>query len=81
MTGDNSVSDVYLGYDIALYIANILDKYGVKFPISIDKYKYYGAVSNIHIKPSYDVTGKILFFENTSKFLLKATKDGWTIDE
>lgn len=81
MTGDNSVSDVYLGYDVAMYIANVLEKYGSKFPISIDKYKYYGAVSNFHLKPSYNPQGNILFFENTSKFLLKATKEGWIAEE
>lgn len=81
MTGDHSVSDVYLGYDVAMYIANVIERYGSKFPISIDKYKYYGVVSNFHLKPSYDPEGRILFFENTSKFLLKAAKEGWISED
>jgi hypothetical protein len=77
MTNDQVVNDVFVGYDVGMYIAHLMDKYGVKFPLSADGYKYYGAVSNIHIKPSYNPNGKILFFENTSKFLLQATKNGW----
>lgn len=77
MTNDQVVNDVFVGYDVGMYIAHLMDKFSVKFPLSADGYKYYGAVSNIHIKPSYNPNGKILFFENTSKFLLQATKNGW----
>ncbi|MFY7861947.1 MAG: hypothetical protein ACOVP5_06930, partial [Chitinophagales bacterium] len=77
MTNDQVVTDVFIGYDVGMYLAHLIDKFGVKFPLSVDGYKYYGAVSNIHIKPSYNPNGKILFFENTSKFLLQATKNGW----
>lgn len=81
MTSDNTVSDVFLGYDVAMYIANIFDKYGQNFPLQLDQYKYYGAVSNIHMKPMYDTDRRISYFENTSKFLLKATREEWVQEE
>jgi len=81
LTKDNSVSDVFLGYDVAMYVAEVLDRYGIKFPLSLDKYRYNGVVTNVSMKPTYDGKSKLLFFENSTKFLLKATKDGWILEE
>lgn len=77
MTKDRAVTDVFLGYDVAMYIASVFNKYGVKFPLSIHEYDYNGAMTNIHIKPLYDSNGELLFFENEEKTLLRATKEGW----
>lgn len=76
-TKDNIVSDVFLGYDVANYITELFDRYGVKFPLSIDKYKHIGIASNFLFRPQFDSKGNILFFENMSKFMLRATQDGW----
>lgn len=81
LTKDNVTSDVFLGYDVASYITEVLDKYGVKFPLSIENYKYNGVVTNVNMRPNFDKNNRLLFFENTSKFLLRATKDGWMIEE
>lgn len=76
-TNDNIVSDVFLGYDVVNYITELFDRYGVKFPLSIDKYKHVGVSSNFLFRPQYDAKGNILFFENMSKYFLKLTEDGW----
>jgi hypothetical protein len=81
LTKDNITSDVFLGYDVACFTAEVLDKYGVKFPLSIENYKYNGVVTNVNMRPTYDTKSRLLFFENTSRFLLKATKDGWILEE
>ena len=77
LTKDRAVTDVFLGYDVAMYVTTLLNDYGVKFPLSIDKFRYFGAATNVHMKPLYNGKGKLLFFENQSKTLLRATKEGW----
>jgi hypothetical protein len=82
LTKDNITSDVFLGYDVASYITEVLDRYGVKFPLSVENYKYNGIVTNVNMRPNFDnKNSRLLFFENASKFLLRATKDGWVIEE
>lgn len=81
LTKDNITSDVFLGYDVACFVSEVLDKYGVKFPLSIENYKYNGVVTNVNMRPTYDTKNRLLFFENTSRFLLKATSAGWIQEE
>lgn len=77
MTKDRAITDVFLGYDVAMYVATVLNNYGVKFPLSIQEYKHYGSIMNINIRPIYDNNSNLLFFENDAKTLLRATDDGW----
>jgi hypothetical protein len=82
MTKDNITSDVFLGYDVASYIAEVLDRFGVKFPLSCENYKYNGVVTNVNMRPNFDnKNSRLLFFENSTKLLLRATKDGWVVEE
>ena len=71
------MTDVFLGYDVAMYITTVLNNYGVKFPLSIQDYQYKGAYINVNMKPIYDVNNELLFFENDLNNLLRATNDGW----
>jgi len=77
LTKDRAVTDVFLGYDVAMYITTVLNNYGVKFPLSIQDYQYKGAYINVNMKPIYDVNNELLFFENDLNNLLRATNDGW----
>lgn len=77
LTKDRAVTDVFLGYDVVMYITNILNNYGVKFPLSIQDYQYKGSYINIKMRPIYDGNNNLLFFENDLKHLLRATNNGW----
>ena len=77
LTKDRAVTDVFLGYDVAMYITNLLNNYGVKFPLSIQEYQYKGSYINIKMRPIYDSNNHLLFFENDLKHLLRATSNGW----
>jgi hypothetical protein len=77
LTKDRAVTDVFLGYDVAMYITTVLNNYGVKFPLSIKDFSYRGAYINVKMRPIYDSNSGLLFFENDLKNLLRATNNGW----
>jgi hypothetical protein len=77
LTKDRAVTDVFLGYDVAMYITNLLNNYGVKFPHSIQDFNYKGSFINIKMRRIYDANNNLLFFENDLKHLLRATSNGW----
>jgi hypothetical protein len=77
LTKDRAVTDVFLGYDVAMYVTSILNNYGVKFPLSVQDYQYKGAYINVNMRPIYDASNGLLFFENDLKNLLRATNNGW----
>ncbi|MFN9321262.1 MAG: hypothetical protein ACK58Q_11825, partial [Chitinophagales bacterium] len=77
LTRDRAVTDVFLGYDVAMYVTTVLNNYGVKFPLSVQDYQYKGAYINVNMRPIYDASNGLLFFENDLKNLLRATNNGW----
>ena len=77
LTKDRAVTDVFLGYDVAMYVTTALNNYGVKFPLSIQDFHYQGAYINVNMRPIYDAASGLLFFENDLKNLLRATNNGW----
>lgn len=77
LTKDRPVADVFLGYDVGLYVATVLNNYGVKFPLSVQDYIHKGVYMNIKMRPIYDASNGLLFFENDLKNLLRATSNGW----
>lgn len=77
LTGDNITFQSFQGYDVTKYIIEIFNRFGLDFPKYMDTYKYYGAVSNIHMKPIYKSNGNLVFYENTSRMLLKRYGKEW----
>jgi hypothetical protein len=77
LTTDDIPSEAFLGYDLANYITTVLDLYGKKFPVKIDKYTFKGTTTIIDMRPLYDASGRLLFYENTHKDILKAFPEGW----
>jgi ABC-type branched-subunit amino acid transport system substrate-binding protein len=77
LCSDNVNSEVFQGYDLINYITQVIEMYGKKFPLNVEKYSYKGLSTNIEMKPLYDDEDRILFYENVYKDILKAYPEGW----
>ncbi|MCU0328463.1 MAG: hypothetical protein MUE53_05685 [Chitinophagales bacterium] len=77
ITKDNVIPNVYKGFDVNLYICNLLEKYGKAFPLYIHEYEFKGLTNSIQMKPVYAPNGSIKLFENVKLNKIKAFSNGW----